>query len=119
RVSNVAVRSEVMVTREESLPMPAGGHIAGAVAGKLTRDGEEPRHLVHAAAAGINVQFASFATRADLRARFGRLTYAVAMAIAMKEPPIFSCEVESEGRSVRLRLVHLAVINAPTFSGLL
>ena len=88
-------------------------------AGKLTRDGEQPRHFVHAAAAGINVKFARFATRADLRARFGRLTYAVAMAIAMKERPIFDCEVEFEGRTEQLSLVHISVINAPIFGGFL
>jgi len=65
------------------------------------------------------VQFARFATRADLRARFGRLTYAVAMATAMKERPIFTCEIESGGRTERVSLVHLSVINAPVFGGFL
>ncbi len=97
----------------------AGGRVSRHDAGKVTRDGQPPRHFVHAAAAGMNVQFARLATRADLRARFGRLTYAVAMAIAMKKPPIFSCEIEREGRSHRLSLVHLAVVNAPIFGGFL
>lgn len=97
----------------------ARGRVSRHDAGRVTRDGQPPRHFVHAAATGMNVQFARFATRADLRARFGRLTYAVAMAIAMKKPPIFSCEVHSEGRSHRLSLVHLAVVNAPIFGGFL
>src|SRR5207245_10777926 len=97
----------------------AGGHVSGIDAGKLTGDGAKPRYFVHAAAAGINVQFARFATRADLRARFGRLTYAVAMAIALKERPIFNCEVEFEGRTEQLSLVHISVINAPIFGGFL
>ena len=104
---------------EKAVRLLAGGQVSRVDAGKLTCDGAPPRHFVHAAAAGINVQFARFATRADLRARFGRLTYAVAMAIAMKERPIFTCEVESEGRPERVSLVHLSVINAPIFGGFL
>ena len=104
---------------KKAVRLLAGGRFSRHDAGKLTRDGQPPRHFVHAAATGINVKFASFATRADLRARFGRLTYAVAMAIAMKQRPIFSCEVESEGRTERLSLVHLSVINAPIFGGFL
>ena len=97
----------------------AGGRVSRHDAGRVTRDGQAARHFVHAAATGMNVQFARFATRADLRARFGRLTYAVAMAIAMKKPQIFSCEVNAEGRSHQLSLVHLAVVNAPIFGGFL
>jgi diacylglycerol kinase family enzyme len=41
------------------------------------------------------------------------------MAIAMKKPPVFTCEVEAGGRPERLSLVHLAVINAPIFGGFL
>jgi YegS/Rv2252/BmrU family lipid kinase len=97
----------------------AGGQVSRHDAGRLIRDGQPARHFVHAAAAGLNVKFARFATRADLRERFGRLTYAVAMAIAMRERPVFHCEVESEGRSERMSLVHLSVINAPIFGGFL
>ncbi len=97
----------------------ARGQFSRHDVGRVTHESRPPRHFVHAAAAGMNVQFARFATRADLRERFGRLTYAVAMAIAMKHPPIFSCEVESRGRTERLSLVHLAAINAPIFGGFL
>jgi YegS/Rv2252/BmrU family lipid kinase len=118
--SNDFARSiNVPVHVKKAVRLLAGGRFSRHDAGKLTRDGQPPRHFVHAAATGINVKFASFATRADLRARFGRLTYAVAMAIAMKQRPIFSCEVESEGRTERLSLVHLSVINAPIFGGFL
>ena len=88
-------------------------------AGKLTRDGEAPRHFVHAAAAGLNVEFARFATRADLRARLGRLTYAVAAALALRERPVLRCRIEHEGGTESLDLVHLSVINAPIFGGFL
>ena len=104
---------------EKAVRLLARGVVSRVDAGKLTGDGEPPRHFVHAAAAGINVQFARFATRADLRARFGRLTYAVAMAIAMKERPIFTCQIESGGEPEWVRLVHLSVINAPVFGGFL
>jgi undecaprenyl-diphosphatase len=118
--SNDFARSiKIPMNVEKAIRLLATGHVSGVDAGKLTRDGEPPRHFVHAAAAGINVQFARFATRADLRARFGRLTYAVAMAIAMKERPIFNCEVEFEGRTEQLSLVHMSVINAPIFGGFL
>jgi len=118
--SNDFARSiKIPMNVQKAVRLLAGGHVSGIDAGKLTRDGEQPRHFVHAAAAGINVQFARFATRADLRARFGRLTYAVAMAIAMKERPIFNCEVEFEGRTEQLSLVHISVINAPIFGGFL
>ena len=118
--SNDFARSiKIPMNVEKAVRLLAGGHISDIDAGRLTRDGKPPRHFVHAAAAGINVQFARFATRADLRARFGRLTYAVAMATAMKERPIFNCEVEFEGRTEQLSLVHMSVINAPIFGGFL
>ena len=88
-------------------------------AGRLTGEGRPPRYFVHAAATGINVQFARFATRADLRERLGRLTYAVAAALALRERPVFKCEVESEAGTEQLSLVHLSVINAPVFGGFL
>jgi len=118
--SNDFARSiKIPMSVDKAVRLLAGGHVSGIDAGKLTGDGAQPRYFVHAAAAGINVQFARFATRADLRARFGRLTYAVAMAIALKERPIFNCEVEFEGRTEQLSLVHISVINAPIFGGFL
>ena len=103
----------------DAVQVIARGQFSRHDVGKVTRDGRPPRHFVHATAAGMNVQFARFATRADQRERFGRLTYAVAMAIAMRHPLIFSCEAEAEGRTERMNLVHLAVINAPIFGGFL
>jgi YegS/Rv2252/BmrU family lipid kinase len=118
--SNDFARSiKIPMRVEKAVGLLSRGHVSHVDAGKLLRDGDQPRHFVHAAAAGINVEFARFATRADLRARFGRLTYAVAMAIALRERPIFTCEIESEAGSERLSLVHLSVINAPIFGGFL
>jgi len=118
--SNDFARSiKIPMRVEKAVRLLSRGHVSRVDAGKLVRDGDQPRHFVHAAAAGINVQFARFATRADLRARFGRLTYAVAMAIALRERPIFDCDIESEAGSERVSLVHLSVINAPIFGGFL
>jgi YegS/Rv2252/BmrU family lipid kinase len=102
---------------ESAVRLLAHGRVSRVDVGRLTRDGQAPRHFVHAAAAGLNVQFARFATRADLRERLGRLTYAVAAALALRERPVFSCQVGYEGGSEDLELVHLAVINAPVFGG--
>jgi undecaprenyl-diphosphatase len=95
------------------------GRVSRVDAGRFTRQGEPPRHFVHAAAAGVNVQFAKLATRADLRRRLGKLTYAIAAARALRERPVFTAKVEYEGRAEPLELVHLAVINAPVFGGFL
>jgi len=104
---------------ENAVRLLSHGRVSTVDAGRLTGDGQPARHFVHAAAAGLNVQFARLATRADLRERLGRLTYAVAAALALKERPIFSCDVEHEGGREHLQLVHLAVINAPVFGGFL
>jgi YegS/Rv2252/BmrU family lipid kinase len=118
--SNDFARSiNVPIRVENAVRLLSHGRVSRVDAGKLTGDGQPSRHFVHAAATGINVQFARFATRADLRERLGRLTYAVAAAMALRERPVFSCEVEAEGRTERMNLVHLSVINAPIFGGFL
>lgn len=104
---------------EGAVRLLSHGRVSSVDAGRLTGDSQPPRHFVHAAAAGLNVQFARFATRADLRHRLGRLTYAVAAALAIKERPVFACDVDHEGGRERLQLVHLSVINAPVFGGFL
>jgi YegS/Rv2252/BmrU family lipid kinase len=104
---------------EQAVRLISNGRVSRIDAGRLTREGQAPRHFVHAAAAGLNVQFAKFATRADLRRRLGKLTYAVAAALALHERPVFSVRVEYAGHAEPLELVHLAVINAPVFGGFL
>jgi len=104
---------------ESAVRLLARGPISEVDAGRFEGSGAPPRHFVHAAAAGLNVQFAKFATRADLRERLGRLTYAVAMALALKEHGVFPCTIEHDGQVEHLSLVHLAVINAPVFGGFL
>jgi YegS/Rv2252/BmrU family lipid kinase len=104
---------------EHAVRLLSHGRVSAVDAGRLSGDGQPPRHFVHAAATGLNVQFARFATRADLRERLGRLTYAVAAALALKERPVFTCAVEHDEGREQLQLVHLAVINAPVFGGFL
>jgi YegS/Rv2252/BmrU family lipid kinase len=104
---------------ENAVRLISNGRVSRVDAGRLKRDGQAPRHFVHAAAAGLNVQFAKLATRADLRQRLGKMTYAIAAALALKERPVFRIRVEYEGQAEPLELVHLAVINAPVFGGFL
>ncbi|HEY9289633.1 MAG TPA: diacylglycerol kinase family protein [Candidatus Dormibacteraeota bacterium] len=118
--SNDFARSiDVPLHVEDAVRLLARGPMRRVDAGRLVGDGQAPRHFVHAAAAGVNVAFARFATRADMRERLGRLTYAVAAALALRERPVFDCEVRYDGRSERLRLVHLSVVSAPVFGGFL
>jgi YegS/Rv2252/BmrU family lipid kinase len=95
------------------------GKVSTIDLGRLVVPGSDPLHFVHAATAGLNVSFAKLATRASLRRRLGRLTYAVAAATALRERTSFQCEIRYEGRSERWRLTHLSVINAPVFGGFL
>jgi YegS/Rv2252/BmrU family lipid kinase len=104
---------------ENAVRLISNGRVSRVDVGRLKREGHAPRHFVHAAAAGLNVQFAKLATRADLRRRLGKLTYAIAAAMALKERPVFSARVEYKGQVEPLELVHLAVINAPVFGGFL
>jgi undecaprenyl-diphosphatase len=118
--SNDFARSlKIPLRVENAVRLILHGRVSRVDAGRLIREGQPPRHFVHAAAAGVNVQFAKFATRADLRRRMGKLTYAIAAAMALHERPVFRARVEYEGRAEPLELVHLAVINAPVFGGFL
>ncbi len=74
---------------------------------------------MHAATAGLNVNFARLATRASLRQRLGRLTYAASAIAVMRDRPQFDCELRYDGHLERLRLTQLSVINAPIFGGAL
>jgi diacylglycerol kinase (ATP) len=97
----------------------ATGKIATIDAGRWSVPGEPARYFVHAATVGLNVSFARLATKASLRQRFGRLTYAVAAATALRQRDSFSCELHYDGRVEHRNLVHLSVINAPVFGGFL
>lgn len=118
--SNDFARSiEVPTDIERAVDLFTQGRITRIDTGRLTANGQPSGHFVHAAATGLNVAFADFASRADLRRRLGRLTYAVAAAAALRERPVFACEVEHQGQAENLELVHLSVVNAPVFGGFL
>jgi diacylglycerol kinase family enzyme len=74
---------------------------------------------VHAATVGLNVNFAKLATRAPIREHLGRSTYVAAASNALRERPAFDCELYHDGRTEKLRLSQLSVINAPIFGGAL
>jgi diacylglycerol kinase family enzyme len=93
------------------------GKITGVDLGRMLTPGEPARHFVHAATAGLNVTFARFATRASVRERFGHLTYLVAAGQAFRERSAFDCELRYDGRTEKLTLTQLSVINAPVFGG--
>jgi diacylglycerol kinase (ATP) len=95
------------------------GKISTIDAGRVVVPGQPSRHFVHAATVGLNVSFAKLATQASMRRSFGRLTYVVAAAQALRANESFDCELCYDGHHQRLRLVHLAVINAPVFGGFL
>jgi diacylglycerol kinase family enzyme len=65
-----------------------GGKVSTIDLGRLVVPGRDPLHFVHAATVGLNVSFARLATRASLRRRLGRLTYAFAAAVALRELPM-------------------------------
>lgn len=104
---------------EDAARLLREGKVSTVDLGRLAVPGEAPRHFVHAATAGLNVSFAKLATRASLRRRLGRLTYAVAGAVALRRHRPFECTITCEGSSATSRLVQLAVINAPVFGGFL
>jgi YegS/Rv2252/BmrU family lipid kinase len=97
----------------------ANGKVSTIDLGQFDRPGERPRTFVHAATVGLNVSFAKLATRASLRQRLGRLTYAVAAAVAFRDRKLFDCHLSHDGRTERLELAQLSVINAPIFGGFL
>ena len=118
--SNDFARSiELPMRIEHAARLLAVGKVSTIDAGRLIEDGAAPRHFVHAATAGLNVNFARLATRADLRHRLGRLTYAAAGVMALRERPVFGCEITSNGRTEHLRLEQLSVINTPVIGGAL
>lgn len=95
------------------------GVVRAIDAGQVVVTGEKPRNFVHAATVGFNVHFAKLATRSALRRRFGRFTYAVAGARALRNSKPFECELHYAGTTDKVELVQLSIINAPVFGGAL
>jgi undecaprenyl-diphosphatase len=118
--SNDFARSlRIPVDPKRAVELLAKGKISTIDLGRLVSPGERPRHFVHAATIGLNVNFARLATRASIRAHLGRLTYVVAALAVLRERPTFECDLHYPGRSEHLTLSQLSVINAPIFGGAL
>ena len=95
----------------------AGGKAADVDLGRFTPAGHPPRYFAHAATVGLNARFARIATHDGIRDRLGRLTYLLAGAHALRSRRPFTCELRYQGKSERLTLTQLSVINAPGFGG--
>lgn len=118
--SNDVARSLLVPTNPvHAVHLLSTGKISTVDAGQVTTPEGTSRLFVHAATVGLNVDFARLATTASLRARFGRLTYAVAAARALRERTTFPCELHHAGGVEQLQLVHLSIVNAPVFGGIL
>lgn len=118
--SNDFARSlEIPMKIERAVELLRTGKVSTIDLGRLVPAGGEPLHFVHAATAGLNVNFAKLATRASLRRRLGRFTYVFAAAVALGETRCFPCEITYQGRTEHWELTHLSVINAPVFGGFL
>lgn len=118
--SNDFARSlEIPMHLEDAAALLKRGKVSTIDLGRLEVPGQRPRRFVHAATVGINVNFAKLATRASLRARFGRLTYAVAGALAFHDTKPFNCTLSYGGHKEPFELIQLSVINAPVYGGFL
>jgi YegS/Rv2252/BmrU family lipid kinase len=104
---------------EKAVALFRQGKISTIDLGRIEAPGERPRHFVHAATAGLNVNFAKLATQASFRKRLGRLAYVVAAVLAVEERQPFRCRLLIDSRVHDLELLHLSVINAPVFGGFL
>jgi YegS/Rv2252/BmrU family lipid kinase len=103
----------------QAATMLPDGVVRAIDVGEVIVLGERPHNFVHAATVGMNVHFAELATKSSLRRRFGRFTYAVAGVRALREHEPFECELSYDGKTEKLRLVQLSIINAPVFGGAL
>jgi len=117
--SNDIARSlRIPMRLEAAARLLTTGKVSTSDIGQFVDGGDgSTRYFMHAAAMGIDVAFAKMATQTSLRKRLGRLTYAVAALLALRDFQSFECEVRVEGRRIPLRLIHLSVINAPIFGG--
>ena len=93
------------------------GKVATVDVGRFDMPGGGTRFFAHAAAMGVDVEFARLATQPAIRRRLGHLTYAVAALLAMRRRRPFISQIETDGRRRAVRLIHLSVVNAPIFGG--
>jgi undecaprenyl-diphosphatase len=104
----------------EAVEVIVDGRVCEVDRGLVRVDGEdEPRAFLHAATAGLNVEFARMATNPSLRERFGGLTYPIAAARALRGYEPFECTLEYDDHRETLSAVHVSVSSTPIFGGLL
>jgi YegS/Rv2252/BmrU family lipid kinase len=104
----------------DAVDVIANGRVCEVDAGLVHVEGEQdPRSFLHAATAGLNVEFAKMATNPSLRERFGALTYPIAAARAARSYEPFECTLEYPGHRETLSAVHLSVSCTPVFGGML
>jgi YegS/Rv2252/BmrU family lipid kinase len=104
---------------ERAVALFTQGKVSTIDLGRMEPVEGSPTHFVHAATAGLNVSFAKLATQASFRRRLGRLTYAAAAVVALRDRRPFRCRLTVDGHQEDLELTHLSVINAPVFGGFL
>lgn len=109
----------IPVHPERAAALLATGKVSTIDLGRLLVPGQPARHFAHAATVGLNVSFAKLATRASVRDHLGRFTYLVAAGNAIRQRRSFTCELHHNGRTEKLTLAQLSVINAPVFGGVL
>jgi diacylglycerol kinase (ATP) len=118
--SNDVARSlAIPMNLERAAALLRTGRVTSVEAGLVRFETGERRYFVHAAAAGLNATFSRMAGRASLRRRLGRLSYLVSAVVAWRSRRPFVCTLVLPHRKVTLRLLHLSVINAPVFGGIL
>jgi undecaprenyl-diphosphatase len=103
----------------EAARIICSGRICSVDVGHVEVSDSGPRVFLNAASVGLNVGFARIATRPSLRDRFGRFTYLVAGARALREQQPFECTLEHDGIRQTRRAVQVCVSNAPAFGGVL
>jgi YegS/Rv2252/BmrU family lipid kinase len=118
--SNDFARSLGIHTRvDRAIALFKQGKVATIDLGRMEPSEGRSMHFVHAATAGLNVSFARLATQASFRRRLGRLTYAAAAIVALRDRRPFRCELVVDDRAEEVELTHLSIINAPVFGGVL
>jgi diacylglycerol kinase family enzyme len=114
-------------TAEQASPLAAKQQ-----GGQLPEQGAPQNYgfFVHALTVGVNVLFAHIATNAEMRKRFGRMTYPVAALQTFATHKALDIQLDFEGlaapqasantqvqTSLRGRALQVAVINTPIFGG--
>lgn len=96
---------------------PAGalGVIAAGWVARVDMGVANGRGFLHAAAVGLNTEFAERA--AALRKVLGRISYPVAALQVFRDRSLFRTWIDVDGRRHEFRALNVAVFNSPVFGG--